>query len=179
MVNIITKILTQAKNSIEFDSGEEGEFYEWCEEAKEHGFLKSFEYHPPPFLLCGRTSREVDLQLKTKTKKVEQFLFNPHEYTPDFLLVPTEKLEKLSHKMKITDGSYWVDVKGTFSMHNDQKSFSINQKWVYQKFGVVINKVVPKKFFPLTWVPESSRYTEKRRELKKCYLGCPTIKDVT
>jgi len=180
MVNIIKKILAKPVNSINFDSEEESEFYAWCEEAKQHGFVSDFEYHPPPFVLCERASRIVEVKLKTKTKLEEEFLLNGHEYTPDFRVVPTEKLGKFKHKLKMTDdGVYWIDVKGTFNQHDGLRSFSINQKWVYQVHGIFVNKVVPNTFFPRTWVPESCRYTQSTRKIRKPYLKCKTIREVT
>lgn len=188
MVNIIKRILEKPQNSMEFDSGEECEFYGWCLEAKEHGFISDFKYHPEPFLLSERKTivrKKVwytKVRKERREKEEEVFLFHPHEYTADFRITVTQKFLDEFQNVLWRDGdgvTAWIDVKGSFSQHNDQKSFSINQKWVFEKYGVIINKVVPQKFFPKTWVPESCRYTEKTRKLKKGYLNCPTIEDVT
>lgn len=186
MVNIIKRIMEKPQNSMSFDSVEEGEFYAWCLEAKEHGFIEDFVYHPEPFKLSERQSTTRTKVYYTKVRrerreKVEEvFLFHPHEYTPDFKLSLSDKwLDKFSTALHHDDFNVaWIDVKGTFGMFHDDKSFSINQKWVYQKYGVVVNKVVPKRFFPKTWVPTSARYTDKTGKVRKAYVMCPTIEDV-
>jgi hypothetical protein len=65
----------------------------------------------------------------------------------------------------------WVDVKGGFSIYHDDKSFSINVKWVWSLHRVFINKVVPKKFFAQFWLPEKARWTKKTNKQKLPYAG--------
>ena len=174
MVNIMKQILTKPQNTIEFDSEEEGEFYSWCVEARKHGYLEEFEYHPRTYELTPRASMMVEKKLKTKVKVVEKFLFHPHSYTPDFDLKPTEKLEKLSHGLLKTGDIYIIDVKGSFSPYHDDKSFSINQKMMFQKYNLIVNKLVPKKFFKNTWVPVGCRLT-KTGKIRKAYVDCMTV----
>ena len=160
-------------NGVEFDSNEEIEFYLWCEEAYEAGIITHFTYQPQAFILSERASVYEIKKLKTKKKFVDKFLFHPHKYTPDFEIVAKE-IKALTK----TSMFYYVDVKGGFSIYNNHREFSINQKWVYDKFGHYINKVEPLKFFGKTWVPELARYTKTRKDLKKCYIGYNTIEDI-
>jgi hypothetical protein len=174
MVNIIKKILTKPQNTIEFDSEEESEFYAWCEEARRHEYIESFTYHPESYELTPRASMIVQKQLKTKVKEVEKFLFHPHSYTPDFHIIPTPKMNEVKHGLLTTGDTYLIDVKGTFSRFHDEKSFSINQKLLFYRYNLIVNKVIPAKFFPKTWVPVSCRLT-KTGKVRKPYKNCQTV----
>lgn len=182
-MNVIQRILSKPQNSIEFDSPEESEFYAWCEEAKAAGLLTDFKYQPETFTLADRVSMEVTEVYFTKARRErrertrERFIFHPHVYTPDFKLV-VGTLDSYFHPLLKTGDEYWVDVKGGFSVHNDEKPFSINQKWMYQKHGIIVNKVIPDTFFVKTWVPEIARYTPKTGKLVKKYINARTIKDI-
>lgn len=183
-LNVIQRILTKPQNSIEFDSPEESQFYAWCEEAKMAGLLKSFQYQPREFELAERVSITIEevyvtkVRKERKTRTVDRFVFHPHHYTPDFLLIPGT-LHEYSHPFITTNpDEIWIDVKGGFSVHNDEKPFSINQKWMYQKHGLIVNKVVPEKFFIQMWVPEIARYTPKQGKLVKKYVNARTVKDI-
>lgn len=145
---------TFTKDNIQFDSREELLFYRWCKEAKEAGYLRNFNYHPEPFKLSERVALHYCKQLKTKIKEVEKFLLHPHEYTADFTIEPHPVFDDFSHGLEMRgDELYFIDVKGGFNLYNNHREFSINQKWVYEKYGIFINKVEPEKFFAKTWRP--------------------------
>jgi len=155
------------------DSQEEMDFHEWLLDAERAGLVRYIKYHPWPFGLSEKVSTMVEKKLKTKTSLVEKFLLHPHEYTPDFSF-EWDPVVKLFFTNRILT---WVDVKGGFGRHGDAKQFSINQKWVYQKHGIYINKVVPEKLFLKTWVPEACRYTPKKRDLIKKYANALTLNE--
>lgn len=176
--NACAKIRIHQKNRIvidskEMDSDEERDFYSWLLEAESVGLVANIEYHNRPLELSPRATTQETIQLKTKTKIVERFLLHPHQYTPDFIFswagggCPFAKTSRF----------IWVDVKGSGSRFHDGKQFSINQKWVYDKYGIYINKVVPRKLFLKTWVPEACRYTPKRRDHVKAYIGVGNVND--
>ena len=66
---------------------------------------------------------------------------------------------------RMFDGKYffysYVDVKGRASKHNSHRYFEISRKWVYEKYGVFVNKVVPPKLFNVTFCPERFRATDQ------------------
>jgi len=159
-------------NGIEFDSPEEIEFYQWCEEAVENNIISSFVYHPNPYILSEQVTYTKTKVLKTKIKEIKAELLKPHVYTPDFWVIgvkrPIFKDSVFYYKT--------IDVKGSFSRFNDDKSFSINQKWMYQKHGIYVEKIIPEKFFRETWVPQKARYTPAGK-LKKKYIGYKTINE--
>lgn len=166
-------------NEIEFDSNEEIEFYHWIQEAMEYGFIKDFSYNVKSYDLSPKVSVNIEKQLKTKTKIVSKHLLNAHIYTPDFIFEVGEKFPLLEdkHGLYSPDGTFVIDVKGSFQLHDGSRSFSMNQKWMYDKYGIYVNKVIPKKFFSKTWVPEKCRFTEKTRKERACYKGIPTLID--
>lgn len=168
------------EDDILFASLEELEFYHWVQEAKAAGFIKEWIYQPSPYHLSDKKTVVKTVQLKTKTKEVEKHLLHPHEYTPDFIIFPAEDFQNLDHGLISTSNtpSYVIDVKGTFQRNDGARAFSINQKWVMEKYNIYINKVIPEKFFKLTWVPEKCRFSPKQKKLRQKYVNMKTLKDI-
>ena len=158
-------------NPTEMDSDEERQFYDWLIEAESVDLVSNIEYHPGSFTLAERASVQIEQQLKTKTKTVEKFLLHPHSYTPDFVFVWHGLFSPFFTRQNCT----WVDVKGSFGLHGDSKQFRLNQKWMWARYGIYVNEVVPVKLFKKTWVPESCRWTPKQKKPVKKYVGCKTI----
>jgi hypothetical protein len=112
--------------------------------------VKSFKYQPITFELCGKVKYGTGPKLKT--------LFQDHVYSPDFLIEVDGKYKKLIDEFKVLDENrIYVDVKGSFN--RNQRSFSIDQKWVYQKTGYYIYKLEPKKFFKKFGILEEFKFT--------------------
>lgn len=85
-------------------------------------------------------------------------LFQDHQYSPDFLIKVNPKYQTLLDEFKVTfSNQIYVDVKGSFN--RNQRSFSIDQKWVYQKTGYYIYKLEPKAFFKKFGILEEFKYT--------------------
>jgi hypothetical protein len=55
------------------------------------------------------------------------------------------------------DNKIYIDVKGTFN--KTQRSFSIDQKIIYEKFGYYIYKLIPKDFMKKYGIIEEFLYT--------------------
>lgn len=169
-------------NNIEFDSENEINFYEWLNEAIQYGFVEKFEYHPKPFNLFNRVTYTYDkttvMKTKTKTEQVECSLLRAHEYTCDFLITPTAAFKTLNTGIPeyILDNPFHVDTKGVFSKRADLVTFPINQKWVYEKYGIYVVKIVPEKIFLKTWVPEYARYTKGRKDVVTKFINAKTIR---
>ena len=70
-----------------------------------------------------------------------------------------------------------IDIKGSFNRHGGDREFSINQKWVFYKYGDYVNKVIPEKLFKSTWCPQGARLTEKTKQVKIKYSKCKTIEE--
>lgn len=142
--------------------------------------MESSEYHPAPLELAPRAAIPVEVLTAKKRlpKTVEKFLFHPHTYNPDFIIRLTERGARISHGMLgigMPDRSFMVDVKGGFSRHNADEPFAINRKWVYSRYGIYVDKVIPDQLFKATWVPEEARLTRVRREVVKSRAGMLTL----
>lgn len=162
----------------QFDSDEELEFYCWLKEAESSGLIKNIRCHKINFKLSDRATIRFDKHMKTKINTVDKFILHPHVYSPDFdFEIISEKLNKLNFFIENErKGKFMiVDVKGGFSKSVDR--FSINQKWVWTKYGLYVQKIVPFKLFLKSFVPEICRFSPKQLKPVKKYVGVPTVNE--
>ena len=163
---------------IDFKSDEEFFFYNWLLEGQENGLITDIDYQPEPYLLTPRATTTYNKIVRGKEKHVEKFLFNPHKYTTDFKFSVASSLkEYFIHSMYFDRCTIIVDIKGVFNKYGDPKQFSMNQKWVYDKYGVYVEKIVPDKFFKKTWCPEICRYTPVKKNPVKKFIEIPTVQE--
>ncbi|MCP3924530.1 MAG: hypothetical protein GY714_18305 [Desulfobacterales bacterium] len=156
-----------------FDSEEEIWFWHWLTEAWKHGLIEGFRRCQRSYTLSTKQTYTYTEQLKTKVKTTEKHLLHPHVFTPDFRTFGGSWfLDK-----KLGGDEHVIDVKGTYSKFHDQKSFSINQKFMYEKYGIYVHVVKPVELFKKTFVPELVRYTKKTGKVQKRYINTPTIKE--
>ena len=167
-----------------FDSDEELIFWCWLKEAEARGIVSDIKFHPYFFKLSDRATIKFDQYMKTKIKTVDKFILHPHEYTPDFyFIIEHHKISDLNFfvENQPLDGKYMVvDVKGTFSQNGDGKQFAINQKWVFDKYGVYVQKIVPSKLFRKSFGPKICRLTPKtlKPAMSKEYIGLKSINEL-
>jgi hypothetical protein len=173
-------------NGVELDSVEELQFYYWLEEAKNNNLIKDFTYQPKEFVLFEKVSFVKSIKKGKKVVNKEQTLLNPHIYTPDFCITFTDLFYELCEKnswnklFKHIDIQSEVicDIKGGFSRNGGDRTFSINQKWVYQKYEKYITKIVPKDLFKLTWCPELAKLTPKKKQIVEKYKDFRSITQI-
>ncbi len=164
-------------DGIRFDSREELEFYYWLLILQYYGMISGFVYHPQSFELAAKQTYTVEVRNRRGVKQVEKHLLNNCEYTPDFKVVPGNGFDTLKIGWHTgADGNYWIDVKGNFSIHNDARYFSVMQKWMYCKFDIYINKVIPQDLFKKTFVPRKAAFNRDGSR-RKCYYGCRFYKE--
>ena len=163
---------------VQTDSSEEIALYNWCIEASQAGFINSWTeefplYHPASIKLSD--------PVKDQGGKT---ILRAHEYTPDFDIWFTplffETFPNMLKFFKISEEEngnkrVLIDVKGIFNMHGGDRVFAINQKWVYQRANLYINKLVPDDLFKETFVPIAELYTKKTHKLREKYLTYNTI----
>ena len=137
--------------------------------------ISDITYQPGPFILSGRASYRVIKKLKTKTKSVDRFLLHPHQYTPDFAFKLSSPI--LVDEFHVPLCEIVIDVKGGFNPYGDPKQFMINRKWMWQKYEIFVEKIIPEKLFKKTWVPEICRLSPKQRKPVKKYIGVPVISE--
>lgn len=164
---------------LEVDSAEECDFIEWCCEAAQLKVIKDFEYQPKPISL-SEPINFIDAKGKRRS------LLRDHVYTPDFRIqIDPRASQKLCIQFKVPyeamnleSFDVYLDVKGTFQRNDGGRAFSINQKWVYQKTGIYINKIVPVKFFAECGCPKACFLSKKTKKPRKMYLGFQTISQI-
>lgn len=158
------------------DSQEEIDTLEFLSECKELSIINDFSYQPAPFTLSDPV-KYTDINGKSRT------LFQGHEYTADWVLEFTpSSFQALAKEFKVpyealSCDSYkvYLDSKGTFN--RTERSFGYNQKWLYQKLGIYVYKLVPKKFFEKMGVPEHCRLTKKTKKPRTMFKGFKSIKE--
>lgn len=158
------------------DSAEEVDFVEWCSEAAKLNVIQDFIYQPEPILLFDAVSY-LDFQRKTRS------LLQKHVYSPDFYITfnpgafpALAKQFKIPYdQMSQASSSIYLDIKGAFQRNGGDRSFSLNQKWVFQKTGIYINKIVPVKFFETCGCPQSCFLSKVLKKPRKAYTGFKTI----
>lgn len=151
-------------------SDEEVWFKEWCKEALEIGLITKFTDEVIPMSLSDKVTIPGIVQLKTITKKVDKFLMHPHTYKPDFFVVLSWQIPELT-LLDNSQNTYpvFIDIKGEFTgrKNSSNYTFPLNQKWVYDKYQIYVNKVIPTIFFKTTWCPQSIRNGKRGLPLKK------------
>lgn len=114
-----------------------------------------------------------------------KFLIAEHIYSPDFRLVLNEKYIDVFGtyfklpKNQVDENNHpfvYLDIKGSFQRFGGDRSFSLNVKWVYQKYGIYVQKVIPKEAFKKLGVCHDLLFTQKTKKPSKKYSGFPSIK---
>lgn len=152
------------KQKKDFDSTDEYEFYIWL---KKSGV--KFKYHPTSLILSDPVPSYRYIQLKTKVKKKEYNLLQGCCYTADFK-IKKKNLPSCLRDLKISGNDCWIDIKPSFLRFHDGKSFSILQKWIYQRHGIYINKVNVNHVFKNSFVPKEIAFC-LNGSVRKKYQG--------
>lgn len=173
-------------------SDEEYYFYFWCLAIQDLGYIKEIVFQPKSIHLIDKKEFRYTELKKTKTKLKINTLFRPHVYTPDYVIVWHESAEHIFFEILENENNNKplkdiilfaqnrkgkiisvIDTKGatTFQRGNSTViTFPLNQKMVYDKYGIYVNKVVPfnsskdkkgnlkKSFFSDTFTPDEYRY---------------------
>ena len=158
------------------DSNEEVDMFNWLSEAAQLGIVIDYAYQPISYKLF-----EAEDYMNVEGKK--RCLFREHVYSPDFSIkFNPSKFQQLAKEFKLSKSQaenqefeVYIDVKGMFAKNDGGRSFSINQKWMYQKYKLYVYKLVPKEFFAKFGCPQASFYTVKTKKARKIFSGCKSI----
>ena len=148
----------------DYDSNEEFFFSCWIREATEKGLIDSAEYHPASFPLTEKRSLQysVETKLKTKTRIDHKNLIvaRPMVYTPDwkikfnrFFLMKMTALGVACDIINgwclhgepiiyLTNGVWYVDVKGEANRNDDGRHFTAMQKMTLALHDTYVQRVV-------------------------------------
>ena len=157
-----------------FDSKEELYFSWWLDELIEAGLCVDY-MRGVEFELSEPVKRVFEKKLKTKTKLVEKHLLGGHIYTPDFAVsMSLDMGNRCGFYCKA--GHYFVEVKGDYDSNNMTRLFTINQKWVYDKYGILVNLVKIPSFFKKTFTPARYLLTDQTMKPRKLKYKPRTLK---
>ena len=163
---------TRDNDIVQVDSNEEVLVYKWLLYAQKIGVVQDFQYQPCTFVLSPKVQYQAGKKSRT--------LFQDHVYSPDFLIQVNPAHQNLIQEFKVPFGQdsnmIYVDVKGSFN--RNQRSFSIDQKWVWQKEGFYIYKLEPKVFFKKFGILDEFKFTQKTRKPSKVFQGYNTIDEI-
>jgi len=188
------------------DSEEEVYFSWWLEEVIEAGYVAACGYQAVKYDLSPSQLYDVDTQLKTKIRTDKKTLLQPHTYTPDFSIVWNVAARGLFYysisdrkglsKTPLTANSEdhydtsVIDIKPPAFRHGASfmALFKVNQKWVYEKYGVYVqpvvlvgsknkNKRVTTGLFPTTFTPERYLLTDKEKKKRILHYEPRSLKD--
>lgn len=174
-------------------SDEEYYFYFWCLTLRNLGYIKEIVFQPPVFNITPKQTYQYIKLMKSKTKLAENTLLNPHTYQADYVIEWNKSAHHIFFEILGGADNYKsknevlllaqyrkdkiisvIDTKGAVSFAHARNNstvikFPINQKLVYQKFGIYVNKVVPfasndkrNCLFSKTFTPDEYRYRKKK-----------------
>ncbi len=72
--------------------------------------------------------------------------------------------------------STW-EIKPLFDRNNMTRLFTINQKWVYDKYGVYVQKIIPQKLFKDTFTPQRYLLTDSGKQKRKLNFAPKTLEE--
>jgi hypothetical protein len=162
-----------------YRSAEELFFNYWLNELEQEMLVSDIRYEPCSIVLCEKAKYTILKTMKNgKEKTVTVSIpYSGHTYTPDFLFnSDNEQVRSLFH---IPDNgkTIYVDVKGGFSLRADKEAFPIKQAWIFDKYGIWINRVIPDKLFKATFVSEKVRCSPLTNKPLPKYRGVKTLKE--
>jgi len=180
-------------NNIVFDSEEELLVYYYLQELKDNNFIDNFIFHPESILLSSAVSYKWIDNLKTKNVEKENTILREHIYTYDYEIIwniksmgifyynldDNYKLDKIPFIAQNNISK--IEVKPAWDMQNMTRLFSINSKWVFDKYGILIYKVIPTGkntcLFAKTFVPQKALFTKKKKQPKKFKYKVRTLQE--
>lgn len=142
-----------------YESTEELWISYYLDELLTAGFITYWKYQPKTYTLFEPFTYEWKNELTKKNKTKASALIRGHEYTPDFIMVWHEKarylfFNSIEDKINLKGANFIahsgnnlsvIDVKPQFDMQNMTRLFTINQKWMMDKFGLYVQKIIPVK----------------------------------
>lgn len=177
--------------TIEYDSLEELSMLQWLFELKDNGMIKSIE-RSPSFLLCDSyINNYVQEMKKVSSRPATQIILRGHSYTPEFKVVwnprainkvvwlsnSTSKFTVclIAHLIKKEIVTY-IEVKPLYDQNNMERLFKINQKWMWEKYQLLVNLLKVDYLFPSTFTPKEYLKTPSgtKRAIKWKIIPCTT-----
>lgn len=176
---------------IPYESIEELHFLWWCEVLLLSGHLLKVERGEPIQITHGY-KHDYEVATRKGTTVKSQTIFQPSKYTPDFILTWNPKrhrkfvwlpsygkyVKPLLLGMEVTGGVItYVECKGNFDFNNMTRGFVLNQKFLYDKYKVLINLIKLPDLFANTFTTTKYMYTNKTGQLRKLKFEPRSLKE--
>jgi len=179
------------KSNTQTQSTLETHFTWYLNELFEAGIIAEWTPQPRSYTLACKATYIYGEQLKTKVKQVEAMIpeLSQHIYTPDFEIVWSPQAQGVFHtglysyKKALTGCPFisldkpcdtirtsLIEIKPPKDRYNMIRVFGLNQRWMWQRHGIYVQKVVPERLFKETFTPR--RYltcdvlTTRKRKIK-------------
>jgi len=169
--------------NITYRNTEELYFSYYLDELIEQNIVESYKYEPESFELTPKVTfnyiKTTVLKTKTKIEDKTKALLHKHCYTPDFKI----EVSKLGFNTMFSNAQdlpifivehgfhCWIDIKGQFAgkTNSTQYTFPLNQKWMYDKYSIYVQKIKPFDLFKATFTPKKviEEMVYKRDYIKK------------
>ena len=185
-----------------YESPEEAYVSWYLDELVGGGYVKEYEHQPHSWPLSHNKKYKWIKQLKTKEKYMASTLLQQHVYTPDFEVIWHKEepgIKSIFYKELPCVGvskknPFWArestllydytrfvvstwEVKPLFDRNNMTRLFTINQKWVYDKYGVYVQKIIPQKLFKDTFTPARYLLTDSGKQKRKLNFTPRTLEE--
>jgi len=159
-----------------FRSGEELWFKYWLDELEQAKLVYDVQYEPEKLVL----SEKIIYETFSDMNMIKQVSIpnSGHTYRPDFVFrTASEKVIDMFHAPDYNGIGYkvYTDIKGNFSRFADSECFPIKQTWIYQRYNIWVNKVIPDELFKKTFVPDKLRCSPKTGKPLPKYKTCKTL----
>jgi len=188
------------ENELKFDSEEERLFYLYLEELQENGYIDKFTFHEDKFILSEQVKYNWLKKTNKRSIKMSSALLQEHVYSPDFHIHWNMKAYRIfyhdifdeEHKLESTpfvsninsDGTNAesiIEIKPNFDFQNMTRLSIINGKWVYDKYKIFVQKIIPigneSCLFAKTFVPQKALLTKKTNKPKKYKFVVKSLKE--
>lgn len=149
---------------------EERYFKYWLDELINNGYINFYIEQPDPSVLFNGLTISCKKKLKTKIVEVQRNLLQPWTYGCDYVISLNKNSFKLKKIFQVINniqlpmpeiisnpGTAYVDVKPLFRSPKQAMSdnkFPLNQKAMFNTYGIFVNKVIPFKLFENTFTPK-------------------------
>jgi hypothetical protein len=171
-------------HGVVYDSLEEVYMQWYINELSEAGIIQNVIYQPAPILLANQEKYTWVEVLKTKNKNRQSIILPGVSYTYDFAFKwggsfaslfsndfefnPSYKKGEKKPYFMSQDGISRIDVKGGFAPRGSNlREFEVKRKWLYQKTGLFVQKIIPEKLFKATFTPKRYLFCDKLLSRKR------------
>jgi hypothetical protein len=152
---------------------EELYFLYWLQELEQIGIVTNIIEQPESMILTKSIDVDVLKKLKTKSITTKRTLLRPWTYGADYVFEINENhirkyrdvfqiISDLELPMPIfltsIPNTFYVDVKPEYRNPRQAMSdnkFPINQKMMWDKHSIYVNKIIPNKLFEKTFTPKN------------------------